>query len=138
MSYQWAFLELGDYQWYEVKPVDEHHYIELTIIPDPKMPPEYEVVSHIESKELITVVRGFIDDLMKEHMAATYEKSPVECFVPCPVENCNELHISLQNAKFVRTGSAYCCSKRDICYLPKYQKILSAKGTAFLEKVNEL
>ena len=30
---------------YEVKPVDQHYYIELTIIPDPAMPPEYEVES---------------------------------------------------------------------------------------------
>jgi len=128
LSYQWAFLELGDYQSYEVKSVDEHHYIELTIIPDSKMPQEYEEKSYNESKELITAIQGFIDDLMKEHMAATYEKSPVECFIPCPVEACNELHISLQNSRFVRTGSVYCRIKREFCHLPKYQKILSAKG----------
>ena len=128
LSYQWAALELGDYQTYEVKPVDKHHHIELTIIPDPAMPPEHEVTSYSESKELVIAVKGFIEDLMREHMEATYEKSPVECFVPCPVETCTELHISVQNSKFVRTGSAYCGIKRGHCHLPKYQKILSSNG----------
>ena len=128
LSYQWAVLELGDYQTYQVKPVDKHHYIELTIIPDPAMPPEYEAISYSDSNELITAVKGFIDDLMREHMAATYEKSPVDCFVPCPVETCTEPHISVQNSKFVRTGSAYCSIKGGHCHLPKYQKILSSKG----------
>ncbi|XP_065882798.1 uncharacterized protein [Dysidea avara] len=129
LLYQWAVLELGDYQTYQVKPNNEQCYIELTIIPDRAMPSEYEEKSYNESKELITTVKGFIDDLMKEHMAATYEKSPVECFVPCPVQTCNELHISLQNSRFVRTGSAYCCVKGDHCHLPKYAKILSSKGS---------
>jgi len=59
---------------YEVKPVDQHHYIELTIIPDPAMPPEYEMESYKESRELITAVKGFIIYLMKEDMAAIVEK----------------------------------------------------------------
>ena len=132
LSYQWAVLELGDYQTYQVKPNNEQHCIQLTIIPDSAMPLEYEEKSYNDSKELITAVKGFIDDLMKEHMAATYEKSPVECFVPCPVKTCTELHINIKNSKFIRTGSAYCCVKGDHCHLPKYSQILSSKGTVLL------
>ena len=126
LSYQWVCLNLGKYQVYEVKPVDQHHYIELTIIPDPAMPPEYEVESHKESRELIIAVKGFINHLMKEHMAAIVEESPVECFIGCPW--CNELHI--KSELFCNTGSAYCPTKRDYCNLPKYHKIMSTKGIA--------
>ena len=111
---------------YEVKPVDQHHYIELTIIPDPAMPTEYKVESYKESRELITAVKEFIDDLMKEHMTAVAEKSPVECYIPCPC--CDELHIKYK--LFCTTGSAYCPTRRDYFSLPKYHKILSTKGIA--------
>ena len=86
---------------YEVKPVDQHHYI-LTIIPDPALPPEYEVESYKENRELITAVNESIDDLMKDHMAAIVEESPVECFIACL--GCNELHIKLE--LFFISGSA--------------------------------
>jgi len=112
---------------YEIKPDNQHHYIELTIIPDPAMPPDYEVESYKESRELITAVKGFIDDLMKEHMTAIFEESPVECFIACPC--CNDVHIKVEI--FCDTGSAYCPTKRDYCSLEsllKYHKILSTQG----------
>ena len=90
------------------------------------MPPEYEVESHKESRELITAFTEFIDDLMKEHMAAIVKESPAECFIGCPW--CNKLHIKLE--LFCNTGSAYCPTRRDYCDLPKYHKIVSTKGRA--------
>ena len=116
-------LNLRPYQVYEVKPVDQHHYIELTIIPDPAMPPEYEVESYKESRELITAVKGFIDDLMKEHMTAIVKKSPVECYITCPC--CNELHIKYKI--FCTTGNTYCPTMRDYCDFPNYYKIVTTK-----------
>ena len=123
LSYQWVCLNLGQYQVYEVKPVDQHHYIELTIIPDPAMPPEYEMESYKESRELITAVKGFIIYLMKEDMAAIVEESPVECFITCP--NCDELHIKLETLAI--TGRCYSPIKRIHCDLSKYHHIMSTK-----------
>ena len=37
--------------------------------------------SYKESRELITAVNGSIDDLIKDHMAAIVDESPVECFI---------------------------------------------------------
>ena len=138
LSYQWVCLNLGQYQVYEVKPVDQHHYIELTIIPDPAMPPKYKVESYKESRELITAVKGFIDDLMKEHMAAIVETSPVECFIACPTENCNELHINLHDSKFVKTGRVFCTIKKGYCDLSVYLKILSSRNMLFSYVVAQL
>ena len=113
---------------YEVKPVVQHHYIELTIIPDPAMPPEYEVESYKESRELITAVKEFIDVLMKEHMTAIVEESPVKCFIPCPC--CDECHIKLET--IASTGRCYCPIKRVHCDLSRYYKILSTKGNSLM------
>jgi len=128
LTYQWVCLNLGPYQVYEVKPVDQHHYIELTIIPDSAMPPEYEEESYKESRDLITAIKGFIHDLMKEHMAAIVEESPVECFIPCPI--CNELHIKLESIP--STGRCYCPIRRNHCDLPAYCKVLLSKGTFYV------
>ena len=128
LSYQWVCLDLGQYQVYEVKPVDERHYIELTIIPDPAMPLECEVESYKESRELITAVMGFIDDLMKEHLTAVADRCPAECYIACP--GCDGLHIKLES--FPSTGRCYCPTKRDHCDLPMYYKVLSSKGNVSL------
>jgi len=109
---------------YEVKPVDQYHYIELTIIPDPAMPPEHGVESYKENRELITAVKGFIDDLMKEHMTAIVDESPVECFIPCPC--CDKLHIKLETC--ISTKRFYCPIKRVHCDLSRYHNILTTKG----------
>jgi len=109
---------------YEVKPVDQHHYIELNIIPDPAMPLEYKVESYKESRELITAVEGFIDDLMKEHMTAIVDESPVECFIACPC--CNELHIKLETC--TSKGRCYCPLTWTYCDLSGYHTMLSTKG----------
>ena len=125
LSYQWVCLELGKYQTYEVRPNYKLDSIELTIIPDPLMPSGSELESYKESNELINVVKEFIDDLMKEHMAVTFEKFPVECFIPCP--RCNELHIKLK--RFANTGSAFCPTQRGYCSsLSRYRQLLSTKG----------
>ena len=128
LSYQWVCLELGTYQAYAVRPDYKLDSIELTITPDPSMPLEHEVESHKDSNELINAVKQFIDDLMKEHMAVTFKKFPVECFIPCP--HCNELHIKLR--RFANTGSAYCPTQKAFCDLSKlsrYYEMLSTKGT---------
>ena len=124
LSYQWVCLELGNHQTYEVRPNYKLDSIELTIVPDPIMSSADEVESYKESNELINAVKEFIDDLMKEHMAATYEKCPVECFIPCP--DCNELHIRLK--RFAITGNAYCPTQRSYCKLSRYREMLSSKG----------
>ena len=125
LSYQWVCLELGKYQTYEVRPNYKLDSIELTIVPDPLMPSGGELESYKESNELINTVKEFIDDLMKEHMAVTFNKFPVECFIPCP--HCNELHIKLR--RFANTGSAFCPTQRDYCNsLSRYRQLLSTKG----------
>lgn len=127
LSYQWVCLELGKFQAYEVRPNYKLYSIELTVIPDPSMPPECEGESYKESNELIEAVKKFIDDLMKEHMAATFKKCPVECFIPCP--DCNQLHIKLK--RFANTGSAFCPTQNAFCdssKLSRYHKLLSTKG----------
>lgn len=58
LSYQSLCVELGDYQTYEVKPDDQLHCIELSIIPDPVMSPEYKVESYKECRELVMVGRS--------------------------------------------------------------------------------
>ena len=101
--------------------------IELTITCDPSIPSECELESYKESNKLINAVKEFIDDLMKEHMAVTFKKFPVECFIPCP--HCNELHIKLR--RFGNKGSAYCPTQSSFCDSSKlsvYYKMLSAKG----------
>ena len=127
LSYQWVCLELGKYQTYEVRPNDKLDSIELKIIPDPSMPSQYEVESYKESNELINAVKEFIDNLMEEHMTATFKEFPVKCFIPCP--KCSELHIWLK--RFSNTGSAYCPTMRTYCESPdlsRYHKMLSTKG----------
>ena len=125
LSYQWVCLELGKHQTYDVRPNYKLESIELTIIPDPIMSSADKAESYRESNELIKAVKEFIDDLMKEHMAVTYKKFPVECFIPCP--DCNKLHIRLE--KFANTGSAYCFTQRRYCdSLSRYREMLSSKG----------
>ena len=128
LSYQWVHFELGKHQAYEVRPNYKLDSIELTIIPDPIMSSADEEKGYKESKELIKAVKEFIDDLMKEHMAATYEKCPAECFIPCP--DCSELHIRLE--RFAITGSAFCPTQKGFCdslKLSRYRMMLSSKGT---------
>ena len=118
-------LELGKHQTYEVRPNDKLDCIELTITPDPLMPPGREVESYKESNELINAVKQFIDDLMKEHMAVTFEKCPVESFIPCP--DCNKVHIKLR--RFANKGNAYCPTQKRYCSsLLRYRQLLSTKG----------
>jgi len=131
LSYQCVCLNLGQYQVYEVKSVDERHYIELTIIPDPAMPPECEVESYKESRELITAVMRFINELMVEHLTAIVEKSPAECYIACP--GCDELHIKLES--FPSTGRCFCFTKRDHCDLLLFHKVLSSKGILYIPPV---
>ena len=125
LLYQWVRFELGKHQAYEVRPNYGLDSIELTIIPDPIMSSADEAKGYKESNELINAVKEFIDDLMKEHMAATYEKFPVECFIPCP--DCNELHITLK--RLADKGSVYCPTRGGFCDVSRYHIMLSPKGT---------
>ena len=124
LSYQWVQFELGKYQTYELRPNYKLDSIELAIIPDPSMPSQYEEESYKDSNELIDTVKEFINDLMKEHMTATFKKFPVESFIPCP--DCDHLHIKLKG--FADKGSAYCTTIRSYCRSPmlsRYHKMLS-------------
>ena len=127
LLYQWVCLELGEHQTYQLWPNYKLDSIELTIIPSPSMPSAVKVESYKESNLLINAVKEFIDDLMKEHMAATFEEFPVECFIPCP--NCNELHIKLE--KITNADNAFCRTTNSYCESPvlsRYHKMLSTKS----------
>ena len=127
LSYQWVCFELGKYQTYQLGPNYKLDSIELTIIPDPLMPSQYEEEGYKESNKLIDAVKEFIDDLMKEHMTATFKKFPVECYIPCP--EYSKLHVKLK--KISTTGNAFCGVKNGYSNsldFPKYHKMLSAKS----------
>ena len=62
-------MELGKCQIYELEPKFDHHVISLKIIP--LLPVELER-AFVDSNELVRSVQMFIDDLMRQHMTATF------------------------------------------------------------------
>ena len=121
LAYQWACLELGKRQNYEVEPYFDHHMICLKIIPEPNLPLHTKEKAFSDSNELVRSVHKFIDDLMLQHMTATFTKAPVVCYIPC--SQCTKMHLKVDKA--VESSTVYCpvsCAHSDIT---DYHKILS-------------
>ena len=121
LAYQWVSMRLGVHQSYQLRPIHKSDLIELTIVSNPKMPQEEEMTALTNTNELITVVKMFIDDLMKESMTATFEQYPVECYLPCPA--CSEVHIELEDVK--ETNSTICPMSGEFIDMTEYHKLFT-------------
>ena len=121
MSYQWVCLEVGKFQIYKLYAMFDHSVIVMKIIPDPNLTSEVKEKAFADSNELVRSVQGFIDDLMKEHMTATFAKAPVVCYVPC--SQCKKMHLSVEKA--TEKSSLYCPVSRVHADVNDYHKILS-------------
>ena len=121
LSYQWVCLELGKHQIYELDAMFDHSVIAIKIIPDPNLSSEAKKKAFAESNELVRSVQRFIDELMKEHMAATFAKAPVVCYIPC--SQCKKMHLSVEKA--TEKSNIYCPVSRVHANITAYHKILS-------------
>ena len=121
LSYQWVCLELGNHQVYELDAMFDHSVIAIKIIPDPNLSSEAKQKAFADSNELVRSVQRFIDDLMKEHMTATFTKAPVVCYIPC--SQCKKMHLSVEKA--TEKSSIYCPVSRVHADITDYHKILS-------------
>ena len=121
LSYQWVCLELGKHQIYELDVLFDHSVIAIKIIPNPNLSSEAREKAFTDSNELVRSVQRFIDDLMKEHMTATFAKAPVVCYIPC--SQCKKMHLSVEKATV--DSSAYCPVSRVHADITDYHRILS-------------
>ena len=121
LTYQWVCLELGKHQIYELEPYFDHHIICLKIIPEPNLPLEAKEKVFADSNELVRSVHKFIDDLMLQHMTATFTKAPVICYIPC--SQCMKMHLKVDKA--TESSTIYCPVQRVHADITDYQKILS-------------
>ena len=99
----------------------DHSVIAVKIIPDPNLSSEIKEKAFTDSNELVRSVQMFIDDLMKEHMTATFAKAPVVCYIPC--SQCKKMHLSVEKA--TEKSSVYCPVSRVYADITKYHNILS-------------
>ena len=99
----------------------DHSVISLKINPDPNLPSEAKEKALADSNELVRSVQTFIDDLMKEHMTATFAKAPVVCYIPC--SQCKKMHLSVEKA--TEKSSIYCPVNRTYADITDYHRILS-------------
>ena len=99
----------------------DHNVIAIKIIPDPKLSSEVKEKAFADSNELVRSVQRFIDDLMKEHMTATFAKAPVVCYIRC--SQCKKMHLSVEKA--TEKSSIYCPVSRVHADITDYHKILS-------------
>ena len=125
MSYQWVCLELGKHQIYELDAMFDHSVIAIKIIQEPNLSLEIKEKTFADSNELVRSVQRFIDDLMKEHMTATFAKAPVVCYIPC--SQCKKMHLSMEKA--TEKTSVYCPVRRVYADVTDYHKILSGIAT---------
>ena len=100
----------------------DHSVITVKIIPDPNLSSEIKEKAFSDSNELVRSVQGFIDDLMKEHMTATFAKAPVVCYIPC--SQCKKMHLSVEKA--TEKNSVYCPVSQVYADITKYHNILSS------------
>ena len=121
LSYQWVCLELGKHQIYELDAMFDHSVIEVKIIPEPNLSSEVKEKAFTNSNELVRAVQRFIDELMKQHMTATFEKAPVVCYIPC--SQCKKMHLSVEKATV--SSTIYCPVNRVHAHITDYHKILS-------------
>ena len=99
----------------------DHSVIVMKIIPDPSHSSEAKQKAFADSNELVRSVQRFIDDLMKEHMTATFTKAPVVCYIPC--SQCKKMHLNVEKA--TEKSSIYCPVSRVHADITDYHKILS-------------
>jgi len=104
LAYQWISMELGNYQSYLLRPIHKEDQIELTIVSNPAMPGEEEMIAFSNVNELIVGVKAFIDDLMQETMTSVVKEFPITCYLPCP--KCAVLHVKME--KVMQTSSVFC------------------------------
>ena len=121
LTYQWVCLELGKRQIYELEPKFDHHIISLKIIPEPYLLPVEKERAFADSNELVRSVQKFIDDLMKQHMTATFTKAPVVCYIPC--SRCMKMHLKVDKA--TESSTIYCPVNRVHADITDYHKILT-------------
>ena len=114
-------MKLGVYQSYQLRPVHTRDLIELTIVSNPMMPPEEKMIALVNTNELITAVKMFIDDLMEESMAATFENYPAECYLPCPT--CSELHVEVEEIK--QSSTDFCPTCNEFIDMERYHKMFT-------------
>ena len=114
-------MELGKHQIYELDVLFDHSVIVIKIIPNPNLSSEAREKAFADSDELVRSVQGFIDDLMKEHMTATFAKAPVVCYIPC--SQCKKMHLSVEKA--AEKSSVYCPVSRLYANITDYHRILS-------------
>ena len=101
----------------------DHSVIAIKIIQEPDLSSEVKEKAFADSNELVRSVQRFVDDLMKEHMTATFEKAPVVCYIPC--SQCKKMHLSVEKATEKR--SIYCPVSRVYADITDYHRILSGR-----------
>ena len=127
-------MRLGDHQSYQLRPIHERGLIELTIVSNPMMPPDMEMTALSNSNELITAVKVFIDDLMRESMAATFEQYPIHCYLPCPA--CSEVHVRLEKIKQI--SSDFCPTSNKFVDMTRYHQLLTHSNLSSICFVHQL
>ena len=123
-------MELGKHQIYELDAMFDDSVIAIKITPNPNLSSEVKYKTLADSNELVRSVHMFINDLMKEHMAATFAKHPVVCYIPC--SQCTKMHLSVQKA--TENSTIYCPLKGVYADITDYHSILSGLSisTSFL------
>ena len=114
-------MELGNYQTYLLRPIHNDDLIELTIVSNPAMPHEEEMVAFSNANELIVSVKAFIDDLMQETMTSAVKEFPITCYLPCP--KCTMLHVTME--KVMQTSSDFCPTINSFVEMTRYHKMLT-------------
>ena len=99
----------------------DHSVIAVKVIPNPNLPLEVKEKAFTDTNELVRSVQGFIDDLMLQHMTATFEKAPAVCYIPC--SQCKKMHLKVEKATI--SGTIYCPVSRVHADVTDYHKILS-------------
>ena len=125
LTYQWVCMELGKRQIYELEPKFGHHCISLKIIPEPNLLLVEKERTFIDSNELVRSVQQFIDDLMRQHMTATFMKAPVVCYIPC--SQCMKMHLKVDKA--TESSTIYCPVNRVHANVADYHKILTGMAS---------
>ena len=106
---------------YELHAMFDHSVIAIKIVQEPNLLPEIKEKAFADSNELVRSVQMFIDDLMKEHMTATFVKAPVACYTPC--SQCKKMHLDVEKA--TEKNKIYCPVNRVYADITDYHNILS-------------
>ena len=99
----------------------DHSVITIKIIPNPNLSSEVKEKAFADSNELVRSVQRFIDDLMREHMTATFARAPVVCYIRC--SQCKKTHLSVEKA--TESSVIYCPISRVHADITDYHNILS-------------